>query len=158
MKIYITEVKNYEFKGYVYDEALSLEQVTKLGLSPDPDYTAQIPVEGHFSIEWDDDIAEPIIESCTILGIQIGHVKGFRTDSANYCNLDDKDTCRQGWEIHKAINTPCWYPMHAEIELDDNSYDFDDACDQLRDMDSGQWYEDHQAGMADYYYDMLMDK
>lgn len=45
------------------------------------------------------------------------------------------------------------------IELDESAYDYDECCDHIANRgDVLRWYEDHIAGMADYYYDMMQDR
>lgn len=65
MKINISKVKNYSFEGTILDEHLSQKYLEYFEVDPNRDYTDEIKVDGEFTIEWDDDIPNVIVENLT---------------------------------------------------------------------------------------------
>lgn len=80
--ICITKIKGYSFTGD-FDGEVSAEHLKLLGLDNQPEKV--LLIEGDYSIEWDDDIAMPQIESIFLINPD---------DASKYVrlNFDDVDT------------------------------------------------------------------
>jgi hypothetical protein len=64
MSYCITKIKGYSFTGE-FDGELTTEQLAELGLDAQPE---KVPlIEGDFSIDWDDDIAQPMIDTMYLI-------------------------------------------------------------------------------------------
>ncbi len=63
MKFRIEKFKSSSFIGSVLDEHLPSKYRDLVDADPNPEFTNEIQFEGEYTIEWDDDIPMPIIES-----------------------------------------------------------------------------------------------
>ena len=142
----ITSIKSYEFKGTISDDQLTDSQLESLGLKRDSEYINDVDVEGCFSIEWDDDIPMPVIDSCFIVGGPNGKtVKGF-IGNAEYTDLETK--------IKTVKPLYGQVPDKHTLELDLDQLNLESMESEISEWDNGDWSADRIASMADYYYDM----
>lgn len=105
--IYLKQVNNYTFEGFITENQLSDEQLKTLGLVRTLKNDAKIEAIGEFEVEWDDDIPMPVItETIALLGPNISPNDSIRytldldTLQCNYEQLED--------EISKHESTD-WY-------------------------------------------------
>lgn len=118
------KIKSYSFKADL-DQSLLLKHLKALGLSTQLDVCYKI--EGEFSIDWDDDIAMPQIESLYIVN-----------------PLDDKVFIEI--DLDRCFNHKC-------LLID--GYAIQDLI--ADGGDCGDWSADRQAAYADAAYDSWRD-
>lgn len=63
MKFHITKFRTSSFEGNVLDENLPQKYKDLLEVDPNQELTNEIKFEGEYSVEWDDDIPMPIVDS-----------------------------------------------------------------------------------------------
>lgn len=155
--IHITKVKGYTYTGYILDSELTDDQLKALGLTRDSEYQNEIPVEGDFFVDWDDDIAMPQIENCQVLGAPNGGTYK-QWISVQYCDLEwnGPDTPRKGMVTVKsvAIDVPATYTLDLDLE----QVNLEKMENDVSEWDTGDWAADRISSQIDAAYDSYMDR
>ena len=150
LNVVITGVKGYTYTGYILDSELTDDQLTALGLKRDAEYHNEIPVEGDFVLDWDDDIPMPQIENCQLIGAQNGAFYNGPLYVSKWCDLDTRI------ETHKTVYGPV--PATYTIDLELDQLNTEAMENSVSEWDNGNWAEDRLSSQIDAAYDSYMDR
>lgn len=149
--IHITAVKGYTYTGYILESELTDDQLTALGLQRDNEYQNEIPVEGDFVVDWDDDIPMPQIENCQVIGALNG-----KTYNGFLYNVRYNHWPKMGCEVVQAIYGPI--PATYTIDLELDTLNTETMEEKISEWDDGNWAVDRISSQIDAAYDSYMDR